>query len=777
MKPFNALPVNKRVITFVLALFTIVAVHAQTPNGTITGKIIGNDSISLIGVAVIMQTIDSIFLDGTTTDVEGNFRLKHPGRSYRLLFQHIAYKPYSIETSNSQLGTIVLLDAVNELKEIAITARRPLVKMEGNRLTYNVGPLMQNRIIGNAFDLLKEIPSIKSDENSLTLNGAIGETHIIINGKPSSLSAEQATEYLKSLPAEQVEKAEIVYNAPPQWHVKGAAINIILKKNDQYKVRGQVQGIWNNKHANNYTGGGSLFVSNKKVSFDLLYNYKNNNELSRSIINSQHTVGDKVYDIESDSREKSKKQSHNIYSSINYNLTDKSSLNLSYNGQIAPDIKTNSFTRNNLFSDASSYDAGNSNLHNIRLTYDAPFGLKIGTEYTHFNNDMKQDMAYQRKEQDNASSFKYNRNQKIAQANFFADMAHALPHDWKLSYGAKYEYTTNNNNQIYNDLQNNGKDDYNRTSKTTEKTAQLYAGISKSFFENKLNIDFSLTGEIYQINDYKKNVLLPNATISYAPSAKHIFQLSYISLRRYPSYWQRQDYVAYNDEYSVSYGNPTLKPDKTSYVTLAYVFNNRYILQASYYKVNDFVLSQSYQASDKLELMQKSFNIDYSTAFTTNLIIPIKVGTAFSSNVTASVSNERYKNSHWFDISYNRSNWNAALMADNTLVVSKKPNITINAMMFYRTPTIQGIWDLSDNWCVNAGTKYSFADGKAIISLQCYDLFESIYPTTKVRYGNQYQNLNDNFYQRSFTLSFTYKFNSYKNKQRKTVDTSRFGTN
>ena len=101
----------------------------------------------------------------------------------------------------------------------------------------------------------------------------------------------------------------------------------------------------------------------------------------------------------------------------------------------------------------------------------------------------------------------------------------------------------------------------------------------------------------------------------------------------------------------------------------------------------------------------------------------------------------------------------------------------MNLMAFYRTPCIQGIWDLEDNWCINTGLRYTFAKDKAIVGLQCNDIFESLYPKIKVRFDKQYQNLNQNFYQRNITLSFTYKFNGFKDRTPKEVDTSRYGVN
>lgn len=761
-------------VIWIICLSTIS--YAQNDSATVSGRVIGSDSIPLPGVAVIMQDIDSTYLDAVITNADGYFSLRQLKKNYLLLFQHISYRSYSIKSSATELGTIVLQDAVNNLQEVAITAKRPMIKIEDGKLVYDVLPLMKNKIVDNAFDLLRELPSVNSNEDALSLNGAAGTTHIIINGKPSNMSASQLNDYLKSLPAERVEKAEIVYSAPPQWHVKGAAINIVLKDSDSYSLQGQVQSRWRNAYANSFNNVGSLFASNRKLSFDIIYNYQNNSARSRSVIGSHHTVDNKVYDIVSDSRIKSKGQNHNIYSNINYKLSKKSNLNLSYNGKMSPDIRTNTGSLNNLFSEAYSHDTGDSYLHHLRLTYDMPFGLNIGAEYTLYNNQMRQDMTYIKKQPEDNESFTYNREQEIKRGDFFADMSHVFTSGWKLNYGAKYEYTKNRNIHYYNNLPDESGNGQHSTSEIEEQTAQIYASTGKSFFNNKLSIEFALTGEIYQIGDYKKNAILPNATITYTPSSDHILQLSYNTLRRYPSYWQRQDYTSYENEYSVSYGNPTLRPDKTSYVNLAYVLKNNYILQLSYYKVDDFFISQSYQSTQRLELMHKTFNIDYTTSFNASLIIPIKIGNSFSSNITATAYKERYNNNNWFDLSYDRSKWTGAFMANNTLVVSQKPKITINAMAFYRTPGIQGIWDLSANWAVNAGAKCSLAKGKLIINFQCNDIFQSMMPDIKVRYDKQNQDLSTNYYQRSFSLSLTYKFNDYKSRKKNSVDTSRFGT-
>ena len=211
-------------------------------------------------------------------------------------------------------------------------------------------------------------------------------------------------------------------------------------------------------------------------------------------------------------------------------------------------------------------------------------------------------------------------------------------------------------------------------------------------------------------------------------------------------------------------GNPLLKPARTGNTNLTYVLKNKYTFQVSYYKVEDFFIDQSYQSPEKLQLLHKTFNIDYTSLLNFTAVIPISFGNIVSSNLIANVYNERYKSNEWFELCIQQKQMDRIINGLQHYLHIKKPNITMNLMAFYRTPSIQGIWDLEDNWCINTGLRYTFAKDKAIVGLQCNDIFESLYPKVKVRFDKQYQNLNQNFYQRNITLSFTYKFNGFKDR-------------
>ena len=113
-----------------------------------------------------------------------------------------------------------------ELPEVMIMGERPIVKAEQGKLVYDVPRLVGNLPVDNAYDILKNLPGIVNMNGSLTLGGQ--SVTVVINGKVTTLSAEQLDALLKSIPVSRIEKAEVMYSAPARYQVRGPMINLIL---------------------------------------------------------------------------------------------------------------------------------------------------------------------------------------------------------------------------------------------------------------------------------------------------------------------------------------------------------------------------------------------------------------------------------------------------------------------------------------------------------------------------------------------------------------------
>lgn len=110
------------------------------------------------------------------------------------------------------------------LPEVMIIGERPIVKARQGKLVYDLPRLIRGLSVDNAYDAVKELPGVTEVNGSLQL---VGQTvTVILDGKVSTLGAGQMRALLKSISAGRVEKAEVMYNAPARYQVRGALINI-----------------------------------------------------------------------------------------------------------------------------------------------------------------------------------------------------------------------------------------------------------------------------------------------------------------------------------------------------------------------------------------------------------------------------------------------------------------------------------------------------------------------------------------------------------------------
>ncbi|WP_233202074.1 hypothetical protein [Parabacteroides provencensis] len=124
-----------------------------------------------------------------------------------------------------------------------------------------------------------ELPEVQERRGNIELAGTNGVT-VIINGKATNMNASQLADLLKNMPKERVREAEIIYSAPPQYHVRGSVINLVLKSgtSDEPQLQGQVNALYSQGHYANYQGGATVLYSTSKSSTDFIYSFGYNQD-------------------------------------------------------------------------------------------------------------------------------------------------------------------------------------------------------------------------------------------------------------------------------------------------------------------------------------------------------------------------------------------------------------------------------------------------------------------------------------------------------------------
>jgi ferric enterobactin receptor len=209
-------------------------------NGEIRGMVAaaeGNTPLAHAGVAV-RSAADSALVAGAITGADGVFRIRglRPG-AYYLRVTLLGFRPHRADVTLSaaapiqDVGTIALSQVAVALEGVQVTGEAPTIAIEPDRNTYRAKDVAP--AAANASDVLDAVPSVQVDgEGKVSLRGN-ENVAIQINGRPSPIRGAQLAAYLKSLPANIVERIEVIPNPSAKYDPEGMAgiINIALKQN------------------------------------------------------------------------------------------------------------------------------------------------------------------------------------------------------------------------------------------------------------------------------------------------------------------------------------------------------------------------------------------------------------------------------------------------------------------------------------------------------------------------------------------------------------------
>ena len=762
----------------------------------ISGKVMDGKEQPVDGVAVILQTLDSVYVDAVVTDTLGDFRLNHPlDQSYRLIFQHILYNMVEKEITTANVGTVVLEEKDYQLAEITVKGERPQVKLEGGKLTYDVPQLMKDKTATNAFEIIKDLPGLIERNDNLELVGA-SRLNIILNGQLTTMSADQLIQLLKTMPASRVEKAEVMYNAPAKYNVKGALLNVVLSKNESETPS------WQGETGVDYTqyrhAGGdahvNLLYTNKGFSIDFLLNGNKRRDVMGEDMLARHTLNSGMTEISQHNRALVHVNRGTVRLGMDYTFANEDKLSLAYylkGDKVLSD--RDAFTsyldlskpENKSESTSLVRDDGHSAIHNIRLQYDGHAGISAGADFTRYHSPSGLD--YQDTNGSRTDMIN-NTRQDVSRWSVFLNKTHSFASGWGLNYGVHGGYASSKNYSEYLYDQGAGYEmDEEALEDNTQKEyiVDIFAEVSKSFGE-RFSATVGLKGEYFKsdyassrenMNLWNEGALFPTVSLSYTFSPRHILQFDISSDKTYPGYWQVSPQVTPLNSYSEVAGNPLLKPYRTYEGQMVYIFRQKYMLVAFCEYTPDYFAQLPYQSDTELKTVFRFENMDYSLEAGLAVIIPFNVGRFWNSRITLRGWRMQEKNDNFHGISYNREAYLGLAHMSNTFNLCDKPNLKMTIDGQYVTPgAIQGIYDLGSMYEISAGLKWTFLNDRASLTLKGDDIFASSIPRTiKINQGNQWSRMRKLNDERCLKLSFVWKFGGYKEREHDSIDTSRFG--
>ncbi len=741
----------------------------------ITGKIVDDENNEPVDfAAVILQTTDSAYVSFANTDSLGVFKLESDLPVFRLIVQHLAYEMYENIFQDQQPGIVRLTRKAHQLDEISVKGHRALVTVVDGRMTYNMRQLLAGKVVSNAYESLLQLPGIREQSGELVLAGANSLT-VIINGKPTTMTNEQLMELLRHTPQSRIEKAEVMYSAPPQCHVRGAVINLVMKQNESDKPdwQGQLNAAYTQRHYDSHSSGITLLYTAPRFSTDLLYSFNHTHIRSGLDLFSHHLYDGQVHTIEQQDRGDKDSQAHHIRLGADYRLTDKNLISFAYTSQLTPKLENREISEGNYSSSVNNKkETDPVQMHHVSLDFTSGSGLKTGIDYTYYKNHTSQDFTENKKGKEDA--FIAYSNQDINRLRASIDQQNELSSDWKLNYGGQFRYATDHSSQHYQSHVGHDMSGSDTDNKLNEYTYDLYAGFEKSFTE-KFSLSASVTGEYYKLGGFNEWAIFPALEATWLFSPSHILQLSFSSDKVYPDYWEMHGSIGYIDGYAELHGNPQLRPYKDYSAQLNYIIHGKYVITGYYICMDDYFVQLPYQSPEKLALIYQTTNFDNKQTVGVNVVIPLNTGSFLNSRLTLNGFYDQVKSSYFHETAFYNDQWVGYSRLDNTANLSSKPDFKVEIAGAYISKNIQGSSELTALWNLDAGIKWTFAGKNAELRLKGMDLLDTWTPDLTMRYDKQNLRMNIVPDSRTVTLSFSYKFGGYKQKDHKEVDTSRFG--
>ena len=285
--------------TFLLTLFfcllsgMVMSQNVAQPI-TIQGTVIDsatNKPMGFVTVALQNSKTHAGVKSGLTKD-DGSFSLKAPSdNTYDAVFVFVGYRNKIVPVSGTgtaiNIGRVSLSASTNQMKEVSISAARPLMKQEVDRISYDIQADPDSKAL-SVLDMMRKVPLLSIDGNdNIKLKGS-GNYKILINGKESAMVAKNPSDILKSMPATNIEKIEVITTPPAKYDAEGLAglINIITKRNADQGYNIGLNTRFNSVYGAGYNLNGTL--KQGKFGLALYAGFGSNGNLTTSSGNTEN---------------------------------------------------------------------------------------------------------------------------------------------------------------------------------------------------------------------------------------------------------------------------------------------------------------------------------------------------------------------------------------------------------------------------------------------------------------------------------------------------------
>ncbi|MGB5275096.1 MAG: TonB-dependent receptor, partial [Flavobacteriaceae bacterium] len=344
----------KKLFPLALLLFTLTN-FAQGPQAQspikITGTVLDNETGEPLEYAtlVLQSVANPDKITGGITDAKGKLEVEAAPGNYNVSIEYISYKSIKFNnrdfSSSTDLGTIKLSLDVAQLEGVEVVGERTTVEVRLDKKVYNVGKDLTNSG-ANISDALNNIPSVSVDVDGVISLRGNDNVRILINGRPSALAGFGSTDALRQLPADAIEKVEVITSPSARYDAEGTAgiLNIVLRQEKTLGFNGSINSSVGFPIASQITSNVNLRTDKYNIFNTLGYTFRE--PPGNGFFDNRYFAG--AFDRIIEDRDIARRdKAFNVNLGMEYFLTKKSSLTGSVFGRFSDeqDVTSNNSER------------------------------------------------------------------------------------------------------------------------------------------------------------------------------------------------------------------------------------------------------------------------------------------------------------------------------------------------------------------------------------------------------------------------------------------------
>ncbi|MEL7222185.1 MAG: TonB-dependent receptor, partial [Bacteroidota bacterium] len=597
-----------------LLCFSSLMLIAQTAE--IKGQLQDPDGEAVIYANVALyNAVDSSLVKVETTDEAGVFRMQGlMAGTYNLSASYVGAEDLNqnelilADAQIMDLGVIRFVSTAIDLAEATVTASRVMVEVKPDRTIFNVNGTI-NSVGGDAISLLRKAPGVTVDNNNnVNVLGRAGVL-LYVDGKRLPLQGDDLVNYLQNLPAEQIDRFEIITNPGAKYEAEGNAgiIDIRLKKDKNLGGNGSVSGSFSQGQLARYNGSASGNYRSKKMNvFATLGGFNSERFDNMDFTNNQNGIR-----MVETNRERNERSGYNYRLGTDFFLNDQHTIGFLISGnqnegdgrnlnrikisdQQSPDIVDSILVADNR---ALRENTGNSYNINYGFSNSKGRSLNIDLDYGAYGNDLDRDQPNLYFNADETellteinNAFEAPTDIEIytAKLDFEEEVLGG-----KLGLGAKLSAVNSDNTFLVFDVVNGVATRDNGRSNIFIYDENVYAGYVN--FSRAINQKWSFsaglraeqtdaTGDLqaFDTDQEEPPVILnylqwfPSAGLTWQVTPMNTLSLNYGRRINRPDYNVLNPFNNQMSELSYSKGNPFLRPEIVNNLELGYTLKYRY---------------------------------------------------------------------------------------------------------------------------------------------------------------------------------------------------------